>query len=581
MAWRSGCGSCFAWRRPSHADPTRESRSRTRGGEWYVVEDASIAAQEAPPARAGHARPGDRPCGRRCGFRDLVADESERAAGHRRAVRCRGVPRFPRSRRSECLRIPSASERKAHSHPGDGLGQGRSTRTIRSSRGRSRIRALREWAGENREALELFLQGADQPDASLPAGDPTTRMDVGSLDGVAFLEASRRQESGDTAGAWDCYRAVLRMITHIRRRGNTGSALLPPRARTVVCSDGSPTGRRIRGPRPAQLHTALDEVLKNEPNPDWDISAIKSGYLELMHEIERPMSFRVQQEIEGEWTFRLGDMALSPTMIESSRGGAPLPLARARTQPARPAAALCPIPGARGNPRAAAAEASRLGQVHLRHLNQPGDDGLNQGAALPCQSGGTGRGPRATTAGAGRLAGRNPRCQAANRERRALALATGSVRTAGLFRTARHTVSSSSCWPRRSIAASAGACHLPTKPWSGPISRACPTTDRLTLTTKRRRPSSRPEWPSRSGGRVESTRPGTHVGADGRAGSTAQPGKPGRAQDSISDSSLRSSFTWIAQPVRLRGHLGHTFEASRKIAAFPVSTLIVQNADLR
>ena len=29
---------------------------------------------------------------------------------------------------------------------------------------------MREWAGENREALELFLQGAEQPDASLPAG---------------------------------------------------------------------------------------------------------------------------------------------------------------------------------------------------------------------------------------------------------------------------------------------------------------------------------------------------------------------------------------------------------------------------
>ena len=64
------------------------------------------------------------------------------------------------------------------------------------------------------------------------------------------------------------------------------------------------------------------------------------------------------------------------------------------------------------------------------------------------------------------------------------------LRTAGLLRTARHTVNSSSCWPRRSIAASAGACHLPTKPWSGPISRACPTTDRPTSTMERRRQSS-------------------------------------------------------------------------------------------
>jgi hypothetical protein len=66
----------------------------------------------------------------------------------------------------------------------------------------------------------------------------------------------------------------------------------------------------------AQLHTALDEVLKNEPNPDWDIPAIKHGYLELMREIERRTPRWVQEEMEGEWTIGLGDMGLSPTMID-------------------------------------------------------------------------------------------------------------------------------------------------------------------------------------------------------------------------------------------------------------------------
>ena len=42
--------------------------------------------------------------------------------------------------------------------------------------------ASREWAGENREALELFLQGADRPDAAHPAGEPTTRMALGTLE---------------------------------------------------------------------------------------------------------------------------------------------------------------------------------------------------------------------------------------------------------------------------------------------------------------------------------------------------------------------------------------------------------------
>ena len=54
---------------------------------------------------------------------------------------------------------------------------------------------LREWAGENREALELFLQGADQADASHPAGEPTTRMDMGGFDYVVILEGSRRKRA--------------------------------------------------------------------------------------------------------------------------------------------------------------------------------------------------------------------------------------------------------------------------------------------------------------------------------------------------------------------------------------------------
>ena len=35
-----------------------------------------------------------------------------------------------------------------------------------------------------------------------------------------------------------------------------------------------------------------------------------------MREIERPIPFSVPQEIAGKWTFGLGDMTLSPTMID-------------------------------------------------------------------------------------------------------------------------------------------------------------------------------------------------------------------------------------------------------------------------
>ena len=272
---------------------------------------------------------------------------------------------------------------------------------------------LREWAGENREAFELFLQGAEQADAANPAGEPTDyRSYYGGLITLALLEASRREESGDTAGAWDCYRAALRTITHLRRRGST---LQRQDAREA----SRPLQRRLTdwatGPRTtiSQLRTALEVVLENEPKPEWDVFAVKYGYLELKDVLERPVPLSALQGIEGEWTFRLGDMSLSPEMVDQLEACATVPPARARAQPARPAAALCQLPGARGDPRAPAAETGRLGGVASCDLNEPGHQGQIPHSGLSRRSGGTGRSPRASTRRCGRLAGRDRRRQEA------------------------------------------------------------------------------------------------------------------------------------------------------------------------
>ncbi len=173
----------------------------------------------------------------------------------------------------------------------------------------------RDWAEANREAFELFRRGALQSDASLRDGDSAREVDPTWGMNLAILEGSRRQESGDTAAAWDCYRLVLQMITHCRRRGSA-----------VQRYNGKRMNRGLQyqltdwaaDPKTtiAQLHVALEEVLKSEPNPDWNIAAIKSAYVELMRAIERPMPVSAQQELEGEWTLRLGDMTLSPAMID-------------------------------------------------------------------------------------------------------------------------------------------------------------------------------------------------------------------------------------------------------------------------
>ena len=111
------------------------------------------------------------------------------------------------------------------------------------------------------------------------------------------------------------------------------------------------------------------------------------------------------------------------------------------------------------------------------------------GDQLPCQSAGTGRSPRPPPQELARWLVATLDARLRVRGGGEWPWPPDRVRIPGLLRTARHTVNSSSCWPRTSIAASEGVCHRPTKPWSGPISRACPTSDRRTSTIERRRPS--------------------------------------------------------------------------------------------
>jgi hypothetical protein len=178
---------------------------------------------------------------------------------------------------------------------------------------------LRSWVEANRQALTLFLQGAEQADAiQALARDPLTSfggVNVYELNLLALLEGSKRQESGDTAGAWDCYRAVLRMTTQASRRRSDR-----PIHNNMYC-------RWLRqrlvtwaaDPRTTipQLEGALAETIMAEPKPDWDSFELKIGYLEIMHLLEQPMDPLQQQELDGEWTYRLGDMQLSADIVAS------------------------------------------------------------------------------------------------------------------------------------------------------------------------------------------------------------------------------------------------------------------------
>ena len=140
------------------------------------------------------------------------------------------------------------------------------------SPGRQADPKLREWVEANRQALELFQQGAEQSDAAHPAGDPmVTGHCDGYLIGLALAGGEQAtKESGDTAGAWECYRAVLRMTTHVRRRGSSLSVRIQ-RKGNGWCQQAT-AHDWAADPRTTipQLRGALEEVLKNEPRPEWD-----------------------------------------------------------------------------------------------------------------------------------------------------------------------------------------------------------------------------------------------------------------------------------------------------------------------
>jgi hypothetical protein len=143
----------------------------------------------------------------------------------------------------------------------------------------------RQWVEANHRAIELFQQGADQSDAANPAGESV--VDGQRLALLVLLEGARRQERGDTSGAWECYRAVLRMATHTRRRGS-----LEQRQDLDAYWNGLVQQRLATwadDPRTTipQLRNALDEALKGEPKPAWDSFAIKARYLEMKRACKR------------------------------------------------------------------------------------------------------------------------------------------------------------------------------------------------------------------------------------------------------------------------------------------------------
>jgi hypothetical protein len=172
---------------------------------------------------------------------------------------------------------------------------------------------LRTWVEANRAALALFLRGADLADGiSRPAAQGYWRdssfINPRELVKLALLEGARRAETGDIVGAWECYRGVLRTLTHLRRRGDIyerwiADSMQVPLQKALVTWAVDP---KTTIP---QVRRALDEALEARPRPEWEAFSLKLSYLDLTRDMDAPVNY-VDRAIFERRTYRLAGVEI-------------------------------------------------------------------------------------------------------------------------------------------------------------------------------------------------------------------------------------------------------------------------------
>ncbi len=151
---------------------------------------------------------------------------------------------------------------------------------------------VRRWAEENRNALAVYRQGAERPDALDPAigfdrESPRTIGALWSLRLIVLLEASRLEEQGDMAGAWGWYRAFLRTIHHVGMHSAVGRRNMilrwhsELRNRLMTWADDSRTTSAL-------LRKALEDVVACEALAPSERDSLMASYLEVIWLLDSP-----------------------------------------------------------------------------------------------------------------------------------------------------------------------------------------------------------------------------------------------------------------------------------------------------
>ena len=151
---------------------------------------------------------------------------------------------------------------------------------------------LRRWAGENREALALFRQGTERPDALDLV--PTSGMEYWQtprlfhfFHGLVLLEASRLEQQGDMAGAWGWYRADLRAARHLMMQGTVFRWMMAQQWHKLL-QDRLTSWAADPRTTPAILRQALDDLVACEVLAPSESYTIKAEYLYLKQSLDNP-----------------------------------------------------------------------------------------------------------------------------------------------------------------------------------------------------------------------------------------------------------------------------------------------------
>ena len=143
---------------------------------------------------------------------------------------------------------------------------------------------VRRWVEENREAMALYRQGSERPDALDPdlpirprlLQDRRVRPPIVPLRWPCWRR-SRLEEQGDMAGAWGWYRAALRRPTTWACAGRSSGGSVPRRWNVEI-------RRRVSAwaadPRttPAMIRQALDDAVACGAFVPSETYTIKVGY---------------------------------------------------------------------------------------------------------------------------------------------------------------------------------------------------------------------------------------------------------------------------------------------------------------